>query len=251
MTPMASLFVQGALTTGRKSELAPIFLPMLSELRCFDIEAIYNSVNQALGDLRGTELGETADYLFENHVLPSPMVWLEARTQSFTVISLENTLQFSALRRHTVNRMKLVPFASAGLHKDEEGRWIITPVEDLNEADALALIMFTLLLIDFINQPYVCRSENNHPHRALARKVRGAGLGELRPWHVITLRPRSGEVQGGEGHHSPKCFHFVRGHKRHYRNGRVSKVTHHWRGDPALGISRANYKVLPNSKVPA
>jgi hypothetical protein len=35
----------------------------------------------------------------------------------------------------------------------------------------------------------------------------------------------------------------VRSHLRHYRDGKVTVIPAHWRGDPALGIKRTRYLV--------
>lgn len=106
-------------------------------------------------------------------------------------------------------------------------------------------IAFILFAIGLINTPGIIGIKQHAPHKAVARMM--AGRFPLRGWSEITLKHETVHytgpiIQSGPAFH--KCLHFVRSHKRHYKDGRVSIIPAHWRGDPALGIKRTRYKVV-------
>lgn len=109
------------------------------------------------------------------------------------------------------------------------------------------IIAFSVLAIDLINTPGVLGMRQHQPHAGLARRMAKLGVGRfpLRAWSEVTVRTSTkivdSEFESGPSFH--KCLHFVRAHKRHYKDGGISLVKAHWRGDPALGIKRTRYKV--------
>ena len=108
-------------------------------------------------------------------------------------------------------------------------------------------IAFGVMAIDLINTPGIVGMKQRTPHTGLARKLARIGVGSypLRAWSEVTVKTHTvvddGEYESGATFR--KCLHFVRAHRRHYRDGRESIVRAHWRGDPALGIKRTRYKV--------
>lgn len=111
-------------------------------------------------------------------------------------------------------------------------------------------IAFCILALDLINTPGLIGLRQHDPHRGLARRLAALRSGSfpLRGWSEVTLkhevRTATGEARlTGPTFH--KCFHFVRSHQRHYRDGRTITIPAHWRGDPALGIKQTRYVVAP------
>jgi hypothetical protein len=109
-------------------------------------------------------------------------------------------------------------------------------------------IAFAVLALDLINTPGLVGLRQHDPHRGLARKLYAARGGSypLRGWSEIVLKHQTRIVDEPErrtGASFHKCLHFVRSHLRHYRDGKVTVIPAHWRGDPALGIKRTRYLV--------
>lgn len=109
-------------------------------------------------------------------------------------------------------------------------------------------IAFSVLALDLINTPGLVGLRQHDPHRGLARKLYAfrSGSYPLRGWSEIVLKHQTRVIEDEERHTGAtyhKCLHFVRSHLRHFRNGRVTVIPAHWRGDPALGIKRTRYRV--------
>jgi hypothetical protein len=116
----------------------------------------------------------------------------------------------------------------------------LTDNTDVQYYSLSSVIAFMLI----INAPYGIKHETPPRHKGHLREARRQGF-ELLPHHIIKLDrsapPKEYEAKGKQG--SPKAFHFVRSHLRHYTNGDKTVVKAHWRGDPRLGIHRASYSV--------
>lgn len=102
-----------------------------------------------------------------------------------------------------------------------------------------------------INTPRLIGRKQHMPHRGLERKLANAdsiiGKFPLHAWTEIQLSVADiGTRADGSEHEAhytgEKCLHFCRAHLR-VRNGRLERVTAHWRGNPALGIKRSRYAV--------
>jgi hypothetical protein len=109
-------------------------------------------------------------------------------------------------------------------------------------------IVFAVLLLDLINTPGLVGLRQHDPHRGLARRLGGyrGGSYPLRGWSEVVLKHQTriaGDTEHQTGATFHKCLHFVRAHLRHYRDGKVTVIPAHWRGDPALGIKRTRYLV--------
>lgn len=109
-------------------------------------------------------------------------------------------------------------------------------------------ISFSTLALDLINTPGLIGLRQHDPHRGLARKLGAVRSGSypLRGWSEIVLKHQTRIADPAEQNTGPafhKCLHFVRSHERHYRDGCVTIIPAHWRGDPALGIKRTRYRV--------
>lgn len=109
-------------------------------------------------------------------------------------------------------------------------------------------IGMAVLTLDLINTPGLIGLKLHRPHNKIARKLRyvGAGKYPLHAWSEVVLKHQTKvappeERFSGLIHH--KCLHFVRSHLRHYRDGKITMIPAHWRGDPALGIKRTRYRM--------
>jgi hypothetical protein len=108
----------------------------------------------------------------------------------------------------------------------------------------------TVMLLNLINTPGLVGLRQHEPHRGLAKDLARAGVGSypLRSWSEVVVKAHSEFAGPGEreaGVTFRKCLHFVRSHRRRYRDGHVTIIPAHWRGDPALGIKRTRYRVEP------
>jgi hypothetical protein len=105
-----------------------------------------------------------------------------------------------------------------------------------------------VLTLDLINTPGLVGLRQHDPHRGLAKRLYAARGGSypLQGWSEIVLKHQTQYAEDTVHHTGAtfhKCLHFVRSHRRHYRNGHVAIIPAHWRGDPALGIKRTRYRV--------
>lgn len=113
----------------------------------------------------------------------------------------------------------------------------------------LTLNLWALLAI--INSPRVIGRRQHMPHAGLQRQIahsRGmVGKFPLHAWTEIKLEVMPPRIDDGS-HEAmltgQKALHFCRAHLR-VRNGRLEHVRSHWRGDPALGMKRSRYVVVP------
>ena len=105
-----------------------------------------------------------------------------------------------------------------------------------------------VLTLDLINTPGLIGLRQHDPHRGLARRLYASRVGSypLQGWSEVVLKHQTKIADEAERHTGTtyhKCLHFVRSHKRHYRDGKVTVIPAHWRGDPALGIKRTRYRL--------
>jgi hypothetical protein len=110
------------------------------------------------------------------------------------------------------------------------------------------IIGMCVLTLDLINTPGLVGLRQHDPHRGFARRLAAyrSGSYPLRGWSEIVLKHQTRIAEEAEHHTGAtfhKCLHFVRSHLRHYRDGKVTVIPAHWRGDPALGIKRTRYRL--------
>jgi hypothetical protein len=107
-------------------------------------------------------------------------------------------------------------------------------------------IGMAVLTLDLINTPGLIGLKQREIHKGLARDLSRVGRYPLLAWSEVVLKHQTRRAEPGErlsGATYHKCLHFVRSHLRHYRDGGVTVIPAHWRGDPALGIKRTRYRV--------
>jgi hypothetical protein len=164
--------------------------------------------------------------------------------------ALDSTISQQELGRHYLaDQAERIVHDAGGMRK---ARWDSSNI-DLDKVllaeQRRAYRLYALLSI--INSPKIIDRSTNKPpsglQKLLARKAGGVGAGLL-PWHEIFLDvrppPDTGDHDGdGTRLTGPKAFHFCRSFIR-IRLGKLERVRAHWRGDPALGVSQASYRVM-------
>jgi hypothetical protein len=113
------------------------------------------------------------------------------------------------------------------------------------------MIRDALGYIACINTPKVIGRKQHMPHRGLERALlqqqKIIGKYPLNAWHEIKLEVTPtmdcSHLPGYEARLTGrKALHFCRAHLR-IKRGKLEIVKQHWRGDPALGIKQARYRV--------
>jgi hypothetical protein len=119
--------------------------------------------------------------------------------------------------------------------------------ESLESMSLYTASLYALLAV--INSPRTISQKRHKPHRGLQKSlIKGLGAKfTLHEWNEIVLDvslptevvpPIEGEaVLTGR-----RALHFVRSHIR-LRDGKLSYVKAHWRGDASVGIKQARYRV--------
>jgi len=216
-------------------------LSRLDDVHCFEVSEVFVLAEQMVSDLekRGEWLD---DYAF----LPAPKTWMEINTElgrigwlmeqregsDSIILRLANSQKSNAQIEH------LWSGKSAGLNAVVGGEY----------SRHRRLI---IALLAMINTPRLLGRKQHMPHRGLERRLAKAkGLVGKFPLHAWTELKLSisdiGKRADGTEHEAhytgEKCLHFCRTHLR-VRNGRLERVSAHWRGNPALGIKRTRYKL--------
>jgi hypothetical protein len=243
MTPLALKTARQLLTSGGERS----FLTQLLASACFDLSPVGGIVRETGQELLGTL---AAEHRLEHGGLlfaPAGSSWIEMMMPGLPRIgalvwSEENVIWFESATRDV----------SGFLELDEDGEHFSSgrngaikstgPDYDMALGVLASFVASALLLI---NAPRGVERHASPPHKGLAREVRRAGFGELKPVHTIRLAKRSGHVGEPEpaGQGSPKAFHFCRSHLRKLPNGEITRIRAHWRGDPALGVRQGDYLV--------
>lgn len=252
MTPLAQRLLRLFLKQN------PALAGYLAQAACFDVSPVRLLAERTAAELRGTTSGvETEDPEMEHGGLlftPSEFTWIEQRGHDGRLVG--------ALVQAVDDQIGYTGFMETGeaaisgfLELQPDGEHFVVrrdlrfPARDANDERVSAVyggwIASCLLLI---NAPRGVERATSAPHKGLARDVRRAGLGELKPAHTIRLSTAAGEIgddSGAPTGGSPKVFHFCRSHVRRLSGGRTTRVRAHWRGDPALGIGDGDYRVTP------
>lgn len=116
--------------------------------------------------------------------------------------------------------------------------------EDGEFVSSMGFGQFVAASLMLINAPRGVERHATPVHKGVARDMRRAGVGEIRPGHIIRLSTTPGSIgEGSSRGGSPKAFHFCRSHVRRLHSGVVTRVRAHWRGDPTVGVTDAEYAV--------
>lgn len=115
---------------------------------------------------------------------------------------------------------------------------------------AMMMTSFGLIIVAALialNTPRAITITPQPRHFGREKTIRNMGHNTgIRPWHIVDIKSHYVD-HTGIGRGSRKAYHFVRAHRRCMASGVVTIVHAHWRGDPALGICRGAYRLMPDA----
>ena len=226
------------------------------------VDAHYFEVSQIIGTVY-----ELADKILRSGdpklaFLPAPHVWIEYR--------VPNTSGRVAIR---LRQKEDNPYASVEIfvHHNDGGIvyrviYCFIPLYGSTDFgvsfkpmtnrphDQLSMIAANIYgILAMINSPRIIGRTQHQPHagmqRAIAKTKALVGSFPLKAWTELRLEVRLPKDETNSKARETilsgsRALHFVRRHIR-IRRGRLEIVSPHWRGDPALGIKRTRYAVVP------
>ncbi len=221
-------------------------LPKLASAHCFEVSDVKELAYELGYDVarRGVSLDETT-------FLPAPLTWIEFQQTDVKRVALlledlgDGRALVSAFDDDACMPVMIIRHG-AGM------KFTYQPTTALLDADwpidtACGLIGFLAI----INSPRLIGRQQHMPHRGLEKRLAKAkglvGKFPLHGWTEIKLSVADiGKRADGTTHEAhytgEKCLHFCRAHLR-IRNGRLERVSAHWRGNPALGMKQSRYKL--------
>lgn len=219
-------------------------------LHCFDVSALEGAVSEFM---KQADLATCVTDMAFGMFLPSPRTWLEYFIDgNRTAIVVEAMGDRYGLSLVTCRKIKSIFFGYLN-PVTSEMELSLNPDQlmGLNDTDDQLWQQFNYLIIravsflDLINAPGTVTMDHHDPHAGFARALKKSGIEyPLKAWSEVRISHDSDAVSDGfVGPTSRRCLHFVRAHQRHLQSGDLTLVSHHWRGDPALGIKRTKYRV--------
>ena len=271
MTPLAQMIVRQALKPGKPDQTAGTLLTA----RCFEV----TQVGELIDDLVWSKKFDPAAERITSF-LPAPVTWIERKyawgrhgallhsvklmpdTKITTMLRELDDLDGIAIRQiwfdQTSGEFGLFP--PMGVLFCDDGN-LVTPLEstrddDSDEEDGERLdesakyARGVMAALAVINSPRVIGRRQHEPHaglqRELGRQHNTIGKFPMEGWTEIVLEvtPAANGIGDGGVMTGRRALHFCRAHLR-MRLGKVELVSSHWRGDPAIGIRRGRYTVIP------
>lgn len=256
MTPLAhAIAADSTLAIGKRAYGdAAQRLRLLDGVHFFEVSAVNEAARTLAADfLRGRDLPAVLAFL------PAPRTWLEwAEPSGRCAVLLEAEATDVAAHTQSIGLLKggrlvfppgkgwLMLGTSVGLRGIGYPA-AVTP----KHPEVLDAVLYAFLAM--VNTPRVIGRRQHMPHAGLQRRLAAAhrmpGKYPLHAWHELALEvtpprlnddaPHEARLTGG------KALHFVRGHLR-IRQGRLERVSPHWRGDPALGMKQTRYRLVPS-----
>lgn len=245
MTPMAQMVVRKSIADGHQ------YIPQLlsSDCHCFEVTEVRPLM---------VDLAKNAEWRVSNdqHIfLPSPITWIEWKTNNGrNAGKLESDGPKLTLSFYYDNGKVFGAREDINIFRHpDDGRLQIGISKDLDDDDRIECLSFSRLFLAalaLINTPRIISQRQHMPHAGLQRQIAASkkmvGRFPLRAWTEIVLevhRPKTHEADHDTHLSGGKALHFCRAHLR-IKRGRVEFVSHHWRGDPSIGIKRSRYKVV-------
>jgi len=264
MTPLAHQIVKElTLPVKRRTFLDQSgLLERMENVHCFDVTEVFGLAGELADDLYSRAMATgTFSALETQTFLPAKRTWIEFRCNGRVegvLLEKDQRGDFAVARWAIASEQLFASAEKSGalVLTDEPrpvvGDWVCVrdiPGESREMKEGWVFMVYALLAI--INTPRLIGRKQHMPHRGLERKLANAkglvGKFPLRAWTELKLsvsdigRRADGCVH--EAHYTgEKCLHFCRAHLR-IANGKLVKVSAHWRGNPALGIKRTRYMV--------
>lgn len=216
-------------------------LKRLDDTHCFDCSEVFPLAKQMAWDM-----AQRGEWLEQTAFLPAPRTWIEWAEDGERV-----GLLLEQRGDHCFGRVATAGDFASG---ERPLLFCLGGGAGRNEIEGhrMAYLWRAIIaMLAMINSPRIIGRKQHMPHRGLERKLANSkalvGKFPLRAWTELTLsvsdigHRANGKEQ--EAHYTgEKCLHFCRAHLR-IRNGRLERVTAHWRGNPALGIKRTRYRL--------
>lgn len=114
-------------------------------------------------------------------------------------------------------------------------------------------VSMAIVFLAMINSPQVIGRKAHMNHSGFQKKLADAkglvGKYPLQAWTELLLEVKPPKDESGLPERETmltgeRALHFVRAHLR-IVNGKLGRVSAHWRGNAALGIKRTRYSVVP------
>jgi hypothetical protein len=271
MTPFAQRIVKELtwpVVKRSKADLGGILAP-LNDVHCFEISSIARDAKTL-----GWEAIRRGLLTAEQTFLPAPKTWLEYTMRSefgadhvvsrvgLLLCEIASNVVFCDVSwlGHDNTWVSLpngfaIDLTWRGCTTNVGAGLVAYPVNWPPDADRVALVRsYTALALGalaFINSPRIIGRRQHAPHRGLERELikhqKVIGSFPLRAWTEILLDvtpPKEADGQHAFEAHltGTRALHFVRSHLR-IRDGKLSFVKAHWRGDASIGIKQSRYVV--------
>lgn len=266
MTPLAHRIVKEMAAGNPSVRAAAQKVGGFDDIHCFELSEVMPLIQDVI--LMGWDdpaKRPESDLYF----LPADRTWLEWLGDD----GLRKAVHMTAIPSHLVlfapdgraldgaADVKVINQTQTGVHFYGEaftielsGKRLALGANTATEADHEVIKAYTryiYAMLAIINSPRLIGRKQHMPHRGLERRLANAkglvGKFPLHAWTELKLSVADiGKRADGteyEAHYTgEKCLHFCRSHLR-IRNGRLERVSAHWRGNPALGIKRTRYAV--------
>jgi hypothetical protein len=263
MTPLAQRFYREALDfgIGKMSASQREMWDRAQDIHCFELSGVLEAAHGIAASMRARP-----DHVGKLAFLPAPNTWIEVNDEEGRCAILLSGTKSSngkpfvaSLTFFHVNDRGHVHAQDGGFldlcgRIDQKGRpdfYGSSVREHMRER-----FMFQLYAqLALINTPRVIGRRQHMPHAGLQRKIAHAkgmvGKFPLHAWTEIKLEvtpPKLDRSATGDPHEAmmtgARALHFCRCHLR-VRLGQLELVSAHWRGDPALGMKRSRYVLVP------
>jgi hypothetical protein len=273
MTPLAQAILNDSILPKAKQRLIPngVEWPLVSDLasaKCFELSAVSSLFLETGWRMLDHEAG--GDRMRDSRFafLPAPMTWLEwkyspvegetdVRPQRHGALLFETDNLAAGVAVIGYDDGPIVIIGNLILHllgHQNAGAIMSVPASDPAAPPHWIPNMTSDIhvALAMINTPRIIGRRQHMPHAGLQRKLAAArgmvGKFPLQAWTEIILEVTPPQMDDGEPHEARltggKALHFCRSHLR-VRRGQLELVKAHWRGDPALGIKRSRYSVVP------
>ena len=219
-----------------------------SDIHCFEVTEVLSLAGELVDTMAAGDIG-----LDEYGFLPAPKTWIEWYTRSERMAYLLEELRDNWIQ------VSLVADSHAGFCSCKLGKIKLTGMTLRSALQSIApatpsqdnaLLLRTIYgILAIINSPKIICRKQNPPTRAHRRfAARHTVAYPLNAWSEIKLQvvppkdlseiPAKDVWLTGE-----RAFHFCRAHLR-IRYGKLEFVSAHYRGNKALGIKKARYKLM-------
>lgn len=258
MTPLAHSYLKRLIRKEDVSGGDPKALwKLLQDIHCFEISEALPMID-LLGEVQSKT--DNPDIVFKDKsFLPAPKTWIEWRNYfgRMAVLFIDEGRIEQGLKVATSYFIFDWTIGEVGWVSLEDATYYIngTPMytpEGWTTKHFNSMQMLAHASLVVINTPKIVGRKQFMPHRGLEKELlknqKWVGKFPLHAWTEIKLNiAKPIDIDDGEPHEAhltgKRALHFCRAHLRLW-DGKLIYVTHHWRGDPALGMKQSRYKLV-------